>query len=104
MKIFYFLIFVIFGFLIAKLFSGKYEGDKKERSLIFQIKKNYLHFHHWIYSSFIFVLLIVFGFKNYFLFGFLAGLIAQGLTYKDRFVIWYKKDEYEKIYSKFKKL
>jgi hypothetical protein len=33
--------------------------------------------------------------------GIIAGALIQGLTYKDRFVIIYKAENFEKIYSKF---
>lgn len=103
MQIIYIFISAILGFLIAKILCGKYEGDKPERSLRFSIEKYYLHIHHWIYGVVILIILLIFKFYNPSVFGFLMGIIVQGLFYKDRFVILYKKQDYQKIYQKWLK-
>jgi hypothetical protein len=100
MQIIYFFISAIIGFLIAKIVCGKYEGDKPERSLRFSISKYYLHIHHWIYCSVVLIILSILKFYNPFIFGFLMGITIQGLFYKDKFVILYKKQDYQKIYQK----
>lgn len=97
-----FLIGVVVGFLLWKLVSGKHEGDKLDRSIRFIINGHYVHIHHWIWCSLILLLLIVFNYYNLLVFGILVGSIIQGLLYKDRFVVIYKKENFEKIYSKFK--
>ncbi|MEI7688617.1 MAG: hypothetical protein WCI91_00350 [Candidatus Nomurabacteria bacterium] len=82
---------IIVGFLFFKLFAGKYEGDKIERSLRFSIKNNYLHIHHWIFCLTLLIIILILGFKNELIIGLLIGSIVQGLTYKDRFLIIYSK-------------
>ena len=95
------------GFFCAVLFfsvlSGKYEGDKIERSLRFSFGKNFIHIHHWILGFLVLMCLFVFNIKTGFLYGMCLGTIFQGLCYRDRFVIFYKKQDFEKIYSKWKK-
>ncbi|MEK9184745.1 MAG: hypothetical protein AAB866_01090, partial [Patescibacteria group bacterium] len=81
---------------------GKKEGEKLERSFRFAIKNYYIHIHHWIWCSLLLVLFLIIDFRNQFTLGFLVGSIIQGLFYRDKFVIFYKKDNFEKIYSKFK--
>lgn len=103
MQIIYIFISAILGFLIAKILCGKYEGDKPERSLRFSVGKYYLHIHHWIYGLVILLVLFIFKFYNPFIFGFLVGIMVQGLFYKDRLLILYKKQDYQKIYQKWLK-
>jgi hypothetical protein len=93
---------VVIGFLFWKVVSGKYEGDKIERSFRFNIINYYIHIHHWIWCSVVLVALLILNYQNMLIFGVLIGSIIQGLLYKDRFVVVYKKKDFEKIYSKFK--
>ncbi len=44
-----------------------------------------LHVHHWVVYLFLFLLLLMLD-KMYILMGFFAGLIVQGLLYKDSFI------------------
>ena len=97
-----FIIGIIIGFLFCKLIAGKYEGDKIKRSFRFSIKNYYIHIHHWIWCSVLLVVFLVIGFQNQFMLGLLLGSIVQGMFYRDRFVIFYKKDKFKQIYSKFK--
>ncbi len=92
----------IVGFIFWKLFAGKKEGDRLERSFRFLIKDYYVHIHHWIYCSVLLIVFLIINFQNQFVIGFLIGSIIQGLLYRDRFIIIYKKDKFEEIYSKFK--
>lgn len=85
------LVGIIAGFLFFKLFAGKYEGDKVERSLRFSIKNNYVHIHHWILCLILLLIILILNFRNELIIGLLIGSIIQGLTYKDRFLIIYTK-------------
>ena len=96
-------IFSVLGYFIQKLISGKYEGDKIERSLRLSTGKYYLHIHHWIYYFLIIIILYVINFYNPIIYGLIIGGIIQGLTYRDRFVIIYRKKDFKKIYSKWQK-
>jgi hypothetical protein len=46
--------------------------------------------------------LVLLKINNPFFFGVLTGSIIQGLLYRDRFVVLYKKENFEKIYARFK--
>ena len=96
------LIGLVIGFLFWKLVSGKHEGDEIGRSIRFTLKNYYIHIHHWIWCSVILILLLAINYHNPLIIGILIGSIIQGLMYKDRFVVVYKKEDFEKIYSKFK--
>lgn len=96
------IIFAIIGFFVFKFFSGRYEGHRPERSLRFLIKGYYIHIHHWIYDLAILIVLISLKIHFLPLYGFFIGAIIQGITYKDWYIIIYHKDNYEKIYSKWR--
>jgi hypothetical protein len=87
--------------LFWKLVSGKHEGSNIERSIRFNIKGYFIHIHHWIWCSVILIVLLVINYYTFFILGVLIGSIIQGLLYRDRFVVVYKKEDFEKIYSKF---
>lgn len=81
----------IIGYFITKFFSGKEPGiSGKIKSIIFDIGNYKLHLHHWFLG--ILILISVFCFKfnlilPQFSYGFLGGLIYQGVScYPD----WYK--------------
>jgi hypothetical protein len=99
----YFIIFAIAGFLFWKLFAGKKEGDRFNRSFRFLIGKHRIHIHHWILCTIILIIIVILRIYNPIFLGLLFGSILQGLLYKDRFIIVYKDSDFEKIYSKFKK-
>lgn len=82
---------IIIGFLFSKIFSGKHEGDKIEKSLRLSIKNYYIHIHHWIWCSILLIIILIINLKNEFIIGLLIGSIIQGLSYKDRFLIIYPK-------------
>jgi hypothetical protein len=82
---------IIFGFLIAKSFAGKKEGDQGIiKSIKFKTKNKTIHLHHWLISSIILLFLLLIKYYNDLIFGFLIGLIIQGLTYKDFYKIIYR--------------
>lgn len=79
----------IIGILIASIFSGKYEGDKINRSIRIPFGENFLHIHHWIWGIVaLFTSLIYLNAP--FIAGIFLGICIQGLSYKDAFRIWYK--------------
>ena len=79
---------IIIGFYIAKLFAGNKEGEEKEiHSIQFNIGKYHIHLHHWISATIILIILLIIGFYHDLVYGFLFGLIIQGLTYKDFYEI-----------------
>ncbi len=90
------------GSVFLYFFAGKYEGDRIGRSIRLKIGIYRIHIHHWILSLFIFIFCIVFKFYHPFILGVLIGFILQGLMYRDRFIVFYKDEDFEKIYSKYK--
>ena len=79
------------GYYLAKAVSGRFEGDKPEKSLRILIGKNYVHLHHWFYSLIILLVLYKLNVYHPAIYGFFLGLILQGLTYSDRFRFFYTK-------------
>lgn len=79
----------MFGYFFTKILAGKKEGEPgKIKSIIIELKKWKIHFHHWL-IAFVFLLIdLYFYFLPYpqISWGFLGGVIFQGLTYPD----WYK--------------
>lgn len=98
-----FLISAILSFLLCKIFLGKHEGDKPERSVKLKIGEYRIHVHHWIWCSVVLITLVLLKIFNPILLGLLTGAIIQGLLYRDRFVVVYKDKDFEKIYSKYSK-
>jgi len=92
MNIYFIVIGIVIGFLIAKFFSMKKEGIKgRLKSLKINVGKYTVHFHHWFIASLILIILILSGFYNDLIYGFLLGLIIQGLTYRDFYKIIYQR-------------
>lgn len=78
------------------------EGGRIKKSLRFSLGAYYLHIHHWFIGTVILVIFLLLKVQEPLIFGILAGMIFQGLQYRDRFVFLYEKKKYEEIYSKFK--
>jgi len=87
------------GFLLAKFFAGAATGAKgKFGNLRVKVKDRVVHVHHWLYASF-----LMMGFHHYFTvhpwpheaicYGFLIGVIVQGLTYRDFYRVVYKEQD-----------
>jgi len=86
------------GYFIGKVFSGAETGvEGLFNSLVFRFGDMQLHLHHWFYSFCILALLFIFMFFEkrkklmslsfILIFGFLSGLIIQGIiSYDD----WYQ--------------
>ena len=81
----------IIGFFFWKIFAGKHEGDKIERSLRFRVKGKWVHIHHWLWCLVILIVLSLLGIKILFLNGILIGSMAQGLTYRDWYRVVYRR-------------
>ncbi len=94
MNIFIIILGIIIGFLVAKFYSGKKEGDPGLFRLKFNTKKYTIHLHHWLLATLTLIILFPFNFYNNIIYGFLIGLIIQGLTYKDFYKIIYKQTLY----------
>lgn len=98
----FFIVGAIIGFLFHFIFDGKKEGDNLHRSIRFLVGDYYVHLHHWLYSVVIVLVLYYFDWDFPFVYGFLTGSIMQGLTYRDWYLFVYHKDDFEKIYSKWR--
>lgn len=73
----------LLGYFSFKFFTGKIP------SLVFNIKKWRIHIHHWLYGLIILISALRFDFLPFpqFSFGFLTGMIFQGIyCYQD----WYR--------------
>ncbi len=87
-----FFIFGFIGFLVAKFFSGKKEGQQgRLKSLKFRIGNYTLHFHHYLIALALMMSLSLVGYYNNSVFGLLTGIAVQGFTYKDFHRIIYKE-------------
>ncbi len=99
------MILFILGFALSFLFfylaAGRHACDHPARSIVFPFGKYCLHVHHWMIGLIVLVGLFFLGIHDLFIKGLLSGMIVQGLTYPDRFVIFYRKDQYEKICQKY---
>ena len=83
MRLLIFLISGIFGFITASFIAGKKGRKGIIAPIIFRIKDYKIHLHHWLISTIILIILMFLNFYNDVIYGFLTGLIIQGLTYKD---------------------
>lgn len=95
-----FALFFIFGFSFWNTVGGKYEGDKIESSLRFAFGDYFFHLHHWLYSLALIMALYYVDFSGIYAYGFLAGSVIQGFFYRDWYLILYRKDMEQQIYSK----
>jgi len=95
-----FILSVVLGFLTWKYISSTKEGDKINRAFRFLIGDHYIHIHYWIWCFLLLVFFLSIGFYSHFILGLLIGSIIQGLLYRDRFIIYYRKDKFDEIYAK----
>ncbi len=87
---------IILGYILSKIFCGKNTGQVGIiKSIVFNIGKWRFHLHHWLigFSILISVLLLKFSLPLApFSFGFLGGLVFQGIfDYSDWHKILIKK-------------
>ena len=97
-----FLAAVAAGILFWTSVSGRYEGDRLERSLRLPLGSRYLHVHYWLYCAVLLVLLHLAGFSNPSACGFLIGSVVQGLTYRDWSLLYYEKSQADLTYAKWR--
>jgi uncharacterized membrane-anchored protein YhcB (DUF1043 family) len=92
MDIILLIIGVIIGYLVSRLLSGAEEGQQKKfKSLKFTVKNYIIHLHHWFTAALVMFLLLFLNWYNSFIVGLLAGMVIQGITYKDFYRLIYKK-------------
>jgi hypothetical protein len=91
------------GFLCAKYIAGEEVGaEAKIVKNRVRIKNHVVHVHHWLYGSFFLI-----GLHSFFathpssyeeiIYGFMIGVVIQGLTYPDFYRIVYKEEESESL-------
>ena len=100
-----FIVFTFIGYLFFYLVAGKHECDKAKYEFKLSIGKYYVHLHHWIWGAVILVFILAYTKLQYpWALGLLVGTILQGLHYRDRFVIVYRKNKEKKICSELRRL
>ena len=96
-------IFGLLGFIVSYQLYSKYGAVKTGDPAFGMLKfKDWIHIHHWLWSSILIAVLFFLNIRDLLLYGFLIGSIIQGLTYKDWYIIIYRKDKFHEIYSKFR--
>ncbi|HNT29462.1 MAG TPA: hypothetical protein PKL83_00740 [bacterium] len=89
---------VLSGYAFAKLISGKKAGEEGAvHSVSFTVKKKKVHIHHWLHLSVILVILNHLAIYSSLIYGLLYGMIAQGLTYSDRYQFIYPVSSQESL-------
>jgi hypothetical protein len=90
-----FLVIACASFWFWRVVSGKQEGEQgRLRSLRFTVGRYTLWLHHWFYSSLVSAACIWIGVRNPYVYGFLAGGIVQGLTYRDFYYVFFRTERY----------
>jgi hypothetical protein len=97
-----FLASLLAGILFWNSVSGRFEGDRLERSLRFSAGACYVHIHHWLYCLVLLALLHALQVGNGCLDGFLTGSVIQGLTYRDWHLLVYEKRKADIIYARWR--
>lgn len=83
----------VLGFLAARFFAGKKAKEQgRVKSMKFHIGKYILHLHHWLIALAVLTALAALEIYDGLIYGLLAGVIIQGLTYKDFYQIFYQKE------------
>ena len=87
-----FILSLFVGFCIAWILSGKHAGERGMFGFLgFKLKNKTFHFHHWLLGLLLIIALYLLGVTHLFIYGFLTGIILQGLTYPDFLRFIYKK-------------
>jgi hypothetical protein len=93
-EIFIFGTALLIGLFAASFFAGKEEGEKgRVGSLRIHVKDYVLHVHHWFYAAAIMVALPSNEPHKDAMYGFLAGILVQGLMYRDFYKLVYKDED-----------
>jgi hypothetical protein len=104
MTVLVFLLSIVGGVLFWNRIAGRFEGDRLERSLRLPLGRYYLHVHHWLYCLVLMGGLYRFDVAGPGCYGFLCGSIAQGFTYRDWYLLVYRKNRAEAIYARWSDL
>jgi hypothetical protein len=90
----------ILGFFLSNYFAEKHGGEKLEWSFRIKLGGYRMHLRHWAWSLILLGGCLGFHFYEPTTLGILAGSMIQGFTYKDWYLIFYKANNFQKIYSK----
>jgi len=86
---------MVVGYLVARFFAGAKESVKgRTPSFVFRFRAYRVHVHHWLLFSPVLVVLLVshiFIFTPHLFYGFLGGVIAQGVLYYEDWASVIKK-------------
>lgn len=78
---------MIIGYLAARFLAGhKEKATGRFPNLVFQFRNHKIHMHHWIVFSNVLVVTLIFHFfviTPYLFYGFLGGVVVQGVLYYD---------------------
>ena len=99
-----FLVALFFGVLFWSVIAGRFEGDRLERSLRIPLGCYYLHVHHWLYCLGAMGGLYLLDLDHPWAYGLLSGSVMQGLTYRDWYLLLYRKCDAEAIYARWNDL
>ncbi|MBI5220272.1 MAG: hypothetical protein HY978_00340 [Candidatus Liptonbacteria bacterium] len=82
------------SFLCCRALAGKKAGERgRLPSLRLRFRGYVIHFHHWLYAAVALIILFhQFPMLNLAYVGLPAGVLAQGLTYKDFHKVIYRMD------------
>ena len=87
---------MIVGYFVARFFAGpKPNTQGRVPSLVIPFRTRKVHLHHWLlFAPVLGVLLVshVFLFTPHVFYGFLGGVVAQGVLYYDDWASIVKKD------------
>jgi uncharacterized membrane protein SpoIIM required for sporulation len=82
--------------------SGRFEGDRLERSLRIPVGRYYLHVHHWLYCLGLMALFYASDVTGPAVYGFLSGSVVQGLTYRDCHLLVYDRARSDELYARWR--
>ena len=93
MELYFVIVVVVVGFWAAKFFAGKKTGVQgRLKSLRIHVGRRTIHFHHWLIACIALIALVLADYHSGFIYGFLMGLVIQGLTYRDFYKIVYQRE------------
>jgi hypothetical protein len=100
MTLLIFVVSLLGGVLFWNVIAGRFEGDRLERSLRIPLGCYYLHVHHWLYCLCAMGGLCLLGIHHPWTYGLLCGSVMQGFTYRDWYLLLYRKCDAEVIYAR----
>ena len=90
------------GIVFWNAIAGRFEGDRLERSPRIPFGRFCLHIHHWLYCLGLMAVLYSYDVAGPGVCGFLSGSVAQGLTYRDWYLLVYDKGKGEELYARWR--